>query len=201
MKKLLFFLAAAMTLSFTVAESVSKKEKKSAIKFLKETEKGVLESVKGLSEAQLKFKPAEDKWSVEDCVKHIATTEIGLWQMTNGTIQQPANPEKRSDIKMTDEDVRAKIADRSTKVKTAPQMEPQNTPYKSLEEAIASFKDNRQKLIAYTKSTTDDLRNHVAILPFATLDCYQMILFIGAHSNRHMQQINEIKSDPNFPKN
>ncbi len=25
-------------------------------------------------------------------------------------------------------------------------------------------------------------------------------LFIGAHSNRHMQQINEVKADPAFPK-
>lgn len=201
MKKLLFFLVAAITLSFTAAEGVTKKEKKSAIKFLKETEKGVLESVKGLSEAQLKFKPAEDRWSVEDCMKHIAATEIALWQMTDGALKQAANPEKRADIKMTDEQVKTKIEDRSVKVKTFPPMEPQNTSYKSMEEAISSFKDNRSKLIDYTKGTSEDLRNHVATLPFGSLDCYQMILFIAAHSNRHMQQINEVKADPNFPKN
>ena len=201
MKKLLFFLVAATTLSFNVAEGVSKKEKKSAIKFLKETEKGVLESVKGLSEAQLKFKPAEDKWSVEDCMKHIAATEIALWQMTSATLKQAANPEKRADLKMTDEQVKTKIEDRSVKIKTFSQFEPQNTSYKTMDEAIASFKDNRSNLIDYTKGTSEDLRNHVAALPFGSLDCYQMILFIAAHSNRHMQQINEVKADPNFPKN
>ena len=201
MKKLLFFLVAAMTLSFNVADGVSKKEKKSAIKFLKETEKGVLASVKGLSEAQLKFKPAEDRWSVEDCMKHIAATEIALWQMTSGTLKQAANPEKRTDIKMTDEQVMTKIEDRSVKIKTFPQFEPQNISYKTIAEAIASFKDNRGKLIEYTKGTSEDLRNHIAALPFGSFDCYQMILFIAAHSNRHMQQINEVKADPNFPKN
>lgn len=201
MKKLLFFLVATISLSFNVADAVSKKEKKSAIKFLKESEKGVLESVRGLSEAQLKFKPAEDKWSVEDCMKHIAATEIALWQLTNGTLQQAANPEKRAEIKMTDEQVKTKIEDRSVKVKTMSQFEPQNIAFKTLDEAITSFKDNRKKLIDYTKGTSDDLRNHVATLPFGSIDCYQMILFIAAHSNRHMQQINEVKADPNFPKN
>jgi len=28
-----------------------------------------------------------------------------------------------------------------------------------------------------------------------------MILFIGAHSNRHTQQIDEVKADAGFPKN
>ncbi len=202
MKKLILFMAATMMLSFMTAEiGLSKKEKKSAAKFLKETEKEVLASVKGLSEAQLKFKPAEDKWSIEDCMKHIAATEIGLWQMTNGVLQQPANPEKRADIKMTDDQVKKNIEDRTNKVKTAPNLEPQNTPFKTMDEAITSFKDNRGKLIDYMKNTDADMRNHVAALPFGSFDCYQMVLFIGAHSNRHMQQINEVKADPGFPKN
>ena len=58
----------------------------------------------------------------------------------------------------------------------------------------------RGKLIDYVKNTDADLRNHVAILPFGSFDCYQMILFIAAHSNRHTQQIEEVKADANFPK-
>lgn len=181
--------------------SLSKKEKKSAQSFLKETEKGVLESIKGLSENQLKFKAAPDKWSVEDCIMHIAATEIGLWQMTEGAIKGAPNPDKRADIKMTDDDVKKNVENRTTKVKTFPPFEPQNTGFKTIEEAIASFKENRGKLIEFVKSTDADLRNHVATLPIGSFDCYQMILFIGAHSNRHMQQINEVKSDPAFPKN
>ena len=201
MKKLLLCIAIFAGLSFIPSDNgLSKKEKKSAAKFLKETEKGVLESVKGLSEAQLKFKPAEDKWSVEDCMKHIAATEIGLWKMTEGNISQAANPEKRAEIKMTDEEVMKNIESRAKKVKTFTPFEPQNTGFKTMEEAITSFKENRGKLIDYIKNTDADLRNHVATLPVGSFDCYQMILFIGAHSNRHMQQINEVKADPNFPK-
>ena len=201
MKKLLIFAGIFATLSFmSVDTGVSKKEKKSAAKFLKATEKGVLASIKGLSEAQLKYKPAADKWSVEDCMKHIAATEIGLWKMTEGTINGAANPEKKSDIKMTDEDVMKNIENRSSKIKTFPPFEPQNTGFATLTDATNSFKENRGKLIDYIKHSEADLRNHVATLPVGSFDSYQMILFIGAHSNRHMQQIEEVKADPGFPK-
>ena len=93
------------------------------------------------------------------------------------------------------------MEDRSHKVKTAPPLEPQNTPFKSLSEALESFKTNREKLIDHVKTTNDDMRSHVTTMSFASFDCYQMVLFIGAHSNRHTQQIDEVKADPNFPKN
>ena len=201
MKKILLFVTAVMVLSFVAPEKgISKKERKDAEKFLKETEMGVYAAVKNLSEAQLKFKAAEDKWSVEDCLKHIAASETMLWQAANGAIEQAANPEKRTEIKMTDEEVKTKIADRSHKVKTMTPLEPQNIAFKNAEEALASFKGNRAKLITYVSDTEADLRNHVAIFPFASLDAYQVILFIGAHSRRHTLQIEEVKMDPNFPK-
>ncbi|MEI9808855.1 MAG: DinB family protein [Bacteroidota bacterium] len=80
-------------------------------------------------------------------------------------------------------------------------LKPENTPYKSAAEALESFKQSRDKLIDYTKNTDADLRNHVFALPFGSIDGYQFILFISAHSNRHLQQINEVKANPAFPKN
>ena len=201
MKKLLLCIGTVMALSFIpVNDTITEKERDKAAKFLQETEDAVLASVKGLSEAQLKFKPAEDKWGAEDCIKHIAATELALWQMTEGNIKQPANPEKRADIKWTDEEVMKNIEDRTNKIKTYPQFEPQNITFKTTEEALASFKENRQKLIEFVKNTKEDLRNHVAALPFGSFDCYQMILFISAHSNRHTKQIEEVKASDGFPK-
>jgi hypothetical protein len=202
MKKLALVLLPLILFSFAIRPAtITDKERKDAIELLQKTEQAVFDAVKGLSDAQLKYKAAPDRWSVEDCVKHIAVTEQGLWQMTNGTIQAAANPEKRADIKATDDQLLKGIEDRSHKVKTAPQMEPQNTPFKSLQEALESFKTNREKLIEYVKGTQDDLRNHVAALPFGTYDSYQMIIFIAGHSNRHTQQIDEVKADNGYPKN
>ena len=142
MEKTSLFASVLLLLSFTTKAPVATltdSERKFAGDFLLQTEAGVINSVAGLSEAQLNFKPAPDRWSVAECIKHIAVTEAGLWQMTNGAITAAANPEKRSEIKATDEQVVQMIESRANKVKTAPPMEPQNTPYKSMDEAMKSF--------------------------------------------------------------
>jgi hypothetical protein len=36
-------------------------------------------------------------------------------------------------------------------------------------------------------------------LPFGTIDAYQGILFMSAHTERHVRQIEEIMDDENFP--
>lgn len=200
MKRLFLMASAIMMLSFLVADPISKKERSYAAKLLKETEKGLKDQIKGLTEAQLKFKPAPDRWSIEECVKHIAASEGMFWQMMEGTVKSPANPEKRGEIKVTDEQLVQKIEDRSTKVKTNEKLMPENQSFKDTDEAFESFKKDRDKLMEYVKDTKDDLRNHVATTPAGMVDSYQLILFTAAHSNRHTQQIIEVKADPNFPK-
>lgn len=201
--KLLFMLVSLVALTSFVADpaTISKKERKTATKFLKGSEKHALKTVSKLSEAQLKFKPSADQWSVEECMMHIAASEKMLWGMTEGVINAPANPEKRTEIKWSDEDVMKNVADRTTKVKTFAPLQPENTGFKTLAEATASFTENREKLIAYAKTTTADLRSHVNTLPIGSFDTYQMLLFIGAHSNRHVKQMQEVMADPAFPKN
>src|ERR1700753_2937033 len=125
MRKLFFLCAAFILSSFTsMSPTLTDKERKDAIDQLAKTELGVFNSLKGLSEAQLNFKPAPDKWSISDCVKHIATTEMFLWQMTDAAIKHPADPAKRSAIKVTDEQVLQMIESRAQKIKTAPPLEP-----------------------------------------------------------------------------
>jgi hypothetical protein len=201
MKKLFFLCTAFLMFSFTsVSPTLSDKERKDAIDLLSKTELGVFNSLKGLSEAQLNFKPAPDKWSISDCIKHIATTEMFLWQMTDAALKQPADSAKRSAIKASDEQIVQMLENRTQKIKTAPPLEPQNTSFKSCPDALSGFYDSRNMLKEFVATTSDDMRDHVVVLPFGSFDSYQMILFIAAHSNRHTQQIEEVKADPNFPK-
>ena len=201
MKKLLLSVAVLFVLSFSYKDNpLTQKEKEYAASFLGETQQGVFNAIKDLSEAQLKFKPAPDKWSVEECVKHIAISEKNLWGMAEASIKAPANPAKRSDIKATDEQVVKGTADRTNKIKTSDTFKPENTPFQSTTDALEAFKTDRQKLIEYIKNSKDDLRNHVSTLPFGSYDAYQLVLLISAHTSRHTQQIEEVKADPNFPK-
>ena len=201
MKKLLLLLPLTLMLSFSVRDSVlTKKERKFAKEHLKETKKDLLKTVDGLNAAQLTFKVDTSRWSVEDCVKHIAMAEMGLWKMIQDGLSQPPNPEKRAEIKMTDEQLVKAIQDRSAKFKAPEPLQPQNIPFKSTEEALNSFKESRNKLISYIDDTQEDLRSHVINFPVGMMDAYQMVLLVSAHSNRHTQQIKEVIADPNFPK-
>lgn len=201
MRKLLFLFPIALVLSFSVSDSVlTKKERKFAKEHLKETKKDLIKTVEGLSPAQLSFKADSTRWSVEDCVKHIAMAEMGLWKTIQDGLSQPPNPEKRAEIKMTDEQLVKAIQDRSAKFQAPEPLQPKNTPFKSMAEALNSFKESRSKLIAYIDDTQEDMRNHVINFPVGVLDAYQLVLLISAHSNRHTQQIKEVMADPNFPK-
>ena len=180
--------------------SISGKERKYAITLMKDTRDAVQDEVKGLSGAQLDYKEAPDRWSVKDCLFHIAAAEKALWKMFEASMKSPANPEKRADIKVTDEKVVTMVEDRVTVKAKAPEMlQPGNTGYKTAAEALADFKTTRTEHIKYMKTTTEDLRNHVSQMPVGPIDGYQLYLFIAAHSNRHTQQIQEIKKSPGFP--
>jgi hypothetical protein len=178
---------------------VTKEERKYATGLMKESYKQAIKSVKGLSDAQLDFKIASDKWSVRNCFYHIAATENGLWQWFEASMKAPANPEKRAEIKLTDEQFVAMIKDRSNKAQAPEQFRPENIKYTNLPEAMADFKTSRMAHIQYMKTTTEDMRNHVVQMPFGWVDCYQLYLLIGAHSNRHTQQMNEVKTATGFP--
>lgn len=197
---LLLFLVFSGLAGTPTDDVLSKKERKFAADHMKNTKMALHEAVKGLSSAQLNYRTSADKWSVQECVYHIAISEKNLWAMLETSMKSPATPEKKKDLKVTDEQVVKMIQDRTNKVKTFPTFEPQNTPYKSLEEAINDFKTTRAAHIKYIKATSEDLRNHFVQMPFGLLDCYQLCLMISSHTNRHIQQLTEVKADTGFPK-
>lgn len=201
MKKLLLLAPALFLLSYAVKDSgISKKEKKVAISYLEETRDDLQATINGLTEDQFNFKPSDNRWSVKECLQHIAASEAGLWQMCEGTLKAAPNPEKRSEIKLSDEQVMKMISDRSFKATAPDELQPAKSPYSTALDAFNAFKGSREKLIKYVKNSKDDMRNHVAQTPLGAVDAYQLVLFIGAHSNRHTQQIAEVMADPNFPK-
>jgi len=202
MKRLLFFVPVLLLWAYSVKDSgISKKEKKAAVSYLEETRDDLQATINGLSEDQFNFKPAADRWSIKECLQHIAAAEVGIWQMCEGALKATPNPEKRSEIKVSDDQVIKMVTDRSHKAQAPQELRPEKSPYTTALDALNAFKASREKLIKYVKNSKDDMRNHVAQTPLGAVDAYQLLLFIGAHSNRHTQQIGEVMADPNFPKN
>lgn len=201
MKKLFIASMAFIFFSFVLSDdTISKKERKNAIDLLKETQKELEKSIEGLSDAQLNYKASDSTWSVDGNVKHLAAVEQTILGMVEDALKKPANPDKRTDIKATDEQLIKNYENRSNKVKTLSSLEPQNISFTSTSEALASLKQNREKAMSFINTTKDDLRNHVIEYPFGSYDCYQSILILGSHMDRHRQQIEEVKSQAEFPK-
>jgi len=203
MKKLLFLLLpAALLLSFSLPSgSLTKEERENAVKSLKETKSNLLQSLKNLSDAQVNFKAAPERWSIKECVEHITLAEKGLWQMEEASLKAAATPDKRSEVKITDDGLMKIITDRSQK-QTAPEpFRPEKYKVAELSDVVKDFTAERNELIEFVKKTDDDMRNHMVTMPFGTIDSYQLLLMISGHCNRHTQQINEVKADPNYPKN
>lgn len=201
MKKLFLYLPVLLLAGFSVSNNtITQKERQFATDHLKETREVFIKSVEGLSAAQLSFKADSSRWSVGDCVKHLAISEMGLSKTVHDGLAQAPNPEKRSEIKATDEQLLKGVQDRSAKFQAPEPFQPKNTPFKSVDEALNSFKENRGKIIAFMDSTQADMRNHVTNFPLGAMDAYQVVLLISAHTNRHTQQIKEVMAHPNFPK-
>lgn len=201
MKKILFACSVLILCSFvTTKNNLHRDEKTFLISQFENTKANLLSNIQGLSDEQMHYKTAPDRWSVSECLEHIILTEKGLFGMEQEFIKQPANPEKREDIKVTDEDLLKGISDRSQKAK-APEMFTPAGRFATTADAVNAFSLKRDSIIAYIKDTDDDLRNHVMTqTPGGAMDTYQFMLLISAHSARHTKQIEEVKADPGFPK-
>lgn len=199
MKTLMTALLALVFTGALCAQTLTKTERKEAVKYINWCTKELKKSLKGLSETQLSFKPAADRWSPQDCMYHIAFSEGALRGALDQALSAPADPKAKAELKATDEEIKTGVVNRTNKVKTAEPFQPENTGYKSLAEAMVAFDSKRAMLIELVKTTNADLRNHVVALPFGKMDAYQFILFIAGHSNRHTQQINEVKTVSGYP--
>jgi hypothetical protein len=199
MKKI-FSIALLLLFAATSFGQLTQAEKKMAGKNLKATLKVLEKSIKGLSDAQLNYKAAPDKWSIKECVYHLALSETNIWGWSQGTLAAPANPDKRAGIKITDEKLLAGVEDRTNKVKTSETFEPKNAKWTTVPEALKFLKEERQKHIDALKASTEDYRNHVAEQsPVGPIDAYQIVLLMSAHTVRHSKQIDEVKGNAGYP--
>ena len=184
------------------AQELSKADRAELVKYLKKTRDNAEKATRGLSAEQLNFKPAPERWSVAQCIEHIAAAEDLLYAtITNNVMKSPApaepfDPAKSHDI---DAKVKAGVTDRSQKAQAPEALVPTNR-FGSPNGSWQHFLDSRERTIAFAQNEKG-LRAHAMDNPVAKgLDAYQWLLFLSAHSARHTAQILEVKADPNFPK-
>lgn len=182
------------------AREITAQERARIVQLLTITRDDVLKEAARLSDAQWNFKQGPDRWSVGEVVEHLALAENLLFDLQQKTMAAPvATAEQRAAASGNDDKILTRIADRTQKA-TAPEPLRPGT-LGARDEVLAAFRERRASTLKYAETTKDDLRGHVADSPGGgKMDAYQWLLFLSAHTSRHLAQIREVKADPKFPK-
>jgi hypothetical protein len=180
------------------AQDATAADKEKALALLESSKQGLVSATKGLSAAQFNFKSGPDRWSVAECIEHLAAAEDFIrGNITENVMKAPAAPDR--DVAKIDAGILMGVPDRTNKVQAPEPIRPTNR-FGSPEGSLKHFLESRTATEDFLKKTPD-LRAHAMDSPVGgKWDAYEWILLIGAHTQRHTKQIEEVKADANFPK-
>lgn len=186
--------------SSPVTGPITDQERAYAIDVLQSTQVALHQAIDGLTDAQLAFKPSPDRWSIAENVEHIVLVETGIFGGIQKGMSYLANPERRSEMKFSDVDVIKAVRSRTVTLPAPGPFVPTGR-FDSISAALEAFDQQRTAAIGFTHNVTDDLRTHFfKHIALGWLDCYQAILLLASHGERHRKQIEEVKADAGFPK-
>ncbi|MBS1788140.1 MAG: DinB family protein [Acidobacteria bacterium] len=180
---------------------VSTEERAKVIKLLKDSQAETLAALEKLSDEQLKFKPAPERWSVIEVAEHILLAEGLLFGAVQRAIATAPNPDWEAKTKGKTEFLEDVLAGRKGKAQAPESIVPSGKLTR--QELITKFREARAKTMKFTEETQVPLKAHTMDHPFpvfGTLNAYQWLIYIPLHNIRHNKQIAEVMADPNFPK-
>ena len=181
--------------------NMSAEDRAKVVKLLNDSHKQTLDLLEGLSEEQLKFKPAPEKWSVLEVAEHIYLAEGLLFASVEKALAEKQNPEWETKTKGKTEFLERVMVSRDRKATAPESIVPSGKLTR--DGVIAKLKESRAKSLKFAEETKLPLKAHTLDHPFPvfnTLNAYQWLIYIPLHNIRHNKQIEEVKADPNFPK-
>lgn len=169
-----------------------------ARRLLRDSHEHLLAVCGGLSEAQWQWRPAPSAWSVLDNLEHLAVVERGSGRMLIEGLTHPEAadaPVREAAVLATyDERIVTGLFGRDDK-RDAPERVRPKGRFTTWADALANFTESRTKLTAFADAPTWPLSSRVAPHPaFGTIDGIQWMLFLGAHTERHVRQMAEVVS-------
>ena len=148
------------------------------------------QAVNGVSEEMAVRRPGEDRWSILQCVEHVAVVEDYLF----GQIGVATAADTETTNLRRERLIRERAADRSRKIEAPAEGRPTGR-FATLAGAMAHFLEARAGTIRFVECSTGDLRMQVTGHPIlGQVNCYETLLMISAHPHRHAGQIAEIRS-------
>ncbi len=164
------------------------------------TRKALIDLVSAASPAQLRFKPAPDVWSIAEIAEHIVLSESLIPKMAATALASATDPEMVKQAAGKDQSILTQVPVRDQKFKAPEALIPTKS-YPNSKTLLAAFKLARDANITYLRETRDPLRAHAAQHPaLGPIDGYQVYLLLASHTQRHINQMLEVKNNPSFPK-
>jgi DinB superfamily len=172
--------------------------------FLAQTKSALLGATRGLSDAQWRFKPAPERWSIVEILDHVVIVqERVLGPILDQLVHAPAPPADQ-DYKLVDAIVIHEFPTRLAKFSAPEFIHPVEHvgPSDLLDRLNANYARLAERL------DSAGLRQHVLEAPplkavtkgvFTVMDGYQWILAAAAHTERHAKQMLEVMADPHYP--
>jgi hypothetical protein len=174
------------------------RERQLAADHLAASEERLFGLVDGLTAEQWSFHPGEGRWSIAECLEHIMRVENRIFGLIGKKLEGPPEPAKPSALEK--DAVIAKMVPDRTSRREAPEPARPIGQWPDTGELLAEFQKTRARTAQFVADTEGDLRSYSIPHPaFGDLDCYQWLLVLGLHGERHARQIEEIKADPGYP--
>ncbi len=160
----------------------------------------VLGVTAGLNEEQWTFRPGEDRWSIAQCLEHVIRVESRMLGVIEAKVQESAPGDPSAEVRAKDSAVFAAVPDRAQR-RQAPEPVRPTGQWADALTLLAEFEATRGRSLKFAAETEADLRRYFHKHGgFGDLDCYQWLILLGLHSERHARQMEEVKADANFPK-
>jgi hypothetical protein len=162
---------------------------------LESSRQDFLAEAAGLAPGRAAARPADGAWSILDVVEHIATVEIGVLEVFRTRMfAAPCPPEFTAKTAGKDQLIVDAMRDRTARRQSPDLVKPAGR-WPSAALALDAFDQARSALIALLRAEPRDLRAFCAPHPsLKALDAYQWLLFVTTHTERHREQIREIKA-------
>ena len=176
----------------------TEKDREFALKYANETKTEFVRQLTGLSDDQLNFRAGEGRWTIGEIAEHIVVVEDALRGYVDAGMKAPV-PACKDDFRVQDLSVILSITNRQQKF-TAPEQVRPNGRWKTVPELLAAFDSTRKGSIDHMTNMKEDMRSHFASMPLGKIDAFQSYLFMIGHSERHLAQLKEVKTDSKYPK-
>jgi len=171
------------------------------IALLRESGSTFTGSFRDVRQHQFHFVPAPGRWSIAQTAEHVTLAESGSRKLiTRKLIAAEAPPEALAAAVGGMDRIDRRLLKRG-QILPAPDFVMPTGKWQTPDEIVAVFDESRQATILFLETTELDLEKYVA--PHAALgplDGHQWAYFLVRHCLRHVEQIDEVKQAPDYPR-